>query len=148
MKKMKISPIMVTVIAILQTILMLSVQPAAFAEKIEGDEGPNTLIGTPGNDKIDSKGGNDGNIGDTIEGDGSGNDKINSGEGNDDNFGDTEVGTGSGDDKINAGQGDDVSTGNGGADKFQCGKGEDTVTDFNEEEGDKATGNCENILVS
>src|SRR5215207_8939620 len=143
MKKMKISPIMVTVIAILQTILMLSVQPAAFAEKIEGDEGPNTLIGTPGNDKIDSKGGNDGNIGDTIEGDGSGNDKINSGEGNDDNFGDTEVGTGSGDDKINAGQGDDVSTGGGGADKFQCGKGEDTVTDFNPEEGDKATGNCE-----
>src|SRR5215216_449220 len=130
---------------------MLSViQPAAFAEKIEGDEGPNTLIGTPGNDKIDSKGGNDGNIGDTIEGDGSGNDKINSGDGVDINrgdtlFGDGGDGTGSGDDKINAGQGDDELTGNGGADKFQCGKGEDTVTDFNEEEGDKATGNCENI---
>src|SRR5215216_5386675 len=112
MKKMKISPIMVTVISILQTILMLSViQPAAFAEKIEGDEGPNTLIGTPGNDKIDSKGGNDGNIGDTIEGDGSGNDKINSGEGNDDNFGDTLVGDGSGDDKINRGKGDDENFG-------------------------------------
>ena len=54
-------------------------------------------------------------------------------------------GTGTGDDKINAGQGDDTLTGNGGADKFQCGKGEDTVTDFNEAEGDKATGNCENI---
>src|SRR5215217_8945223 len=145
MKKMKISPIMVTVIAILQTILMLSVQPAAFAEKIEGDEGPNTLIGTPGNDKIDSKGGNDNNFGDTVEGDGSGDDKINSGKGDDVNIGDSGDGTGSGDDKINAGQGDDELTGNGGADKFQCGKGEDTVTDFNEEEGDKATGNCENI---
>jgi Ca2+-binding RTX toxin-like protein len=79
MKKTKIS--IIIAIAILQTILMLSVQPAAFAEKIEGDEGPNTLIGTPGNDKIDSKGGNDRNIGDTEAGDGSGDDKINSGEG-------------------------------------------------------------------
>jgi Ca2+-binding RTX toxin-like protein len=124
---------------------MLSVQPAAFAAKIEGDEGPNTLVGTPGNDKIDSKGGNDRNRGDTAFGDGSGDDKINSGKGDDVNFGDTTEGTGSGDDKINAGQGDDELTGNGGADKFQCGGGEDTVTDFNPEEGDKATGNCENI---
>ena len=163
---------MVIAIAILQTISMVSVvQPAAFAEKIEGDEGPNTLVGTPGNDNIDSKGGNDRNLGDAVIGDGSGDDKINSGEGSDTNSGDTLVGdgsgddkinsgkgddvnfgdtdpafgTGSGDDKINAGQGDDQLTGNGGADKFQCGKGEDTVTDFNEEEGDKATGNCENI---
>ena len=77
----------------------------------------------------------------------SGDDKINSGKGDDVNFGDTDpaFGTGSGDDKINAGQGDDTLTGNGGADKFQCGKGEDTVTDFNPDEGDKATGNCENI---
>src|SRR5215217_7122385 len=113
MKKTKISIIIVIAIAILQTILMLSViQPAAFAEKIEGDEGPNTLIGTPGNDKIDSKGGNDNNFGDTVEGDGSGDDKINSGEGFDINRGDTLFGDGSGDDKINAGQGDDELTGN------------------------------------
>jgi serralysin len=128
---------------------MLSiVQPAAFADKIEGDEGPNTLIGTPGNDNIDSKGGNDCNYGDSFSGDGSGDDKIKSGSGDDTYYGDTNPefgGTGSGDDKINAGQGDDTSTGNGGADKFQCGSGEDTVTDFNEAEGDKATGNCENI---
>ena len=80
---------------------MLYVQPAAFAEKIEGDEGPNTLIGTPGNDNIDSKGGNDRNFGDTEQGDGSGDDKINSGDGRDTNFGDTgDVGDGSGNDKI------------------------------------------------
>src|SRR5215216_8208704 len=103
MKKTKIS--IIIAIAILQTISMLSViQPAAFAEKIEGDEGPNTLIGTPGNDKIDSKGGNDFNSGDPFEGVGSGNDKINSGDGNDENVGDAGFG-GSGDDKINSGKG-------------------------------------------
>lgn len=89
--------------------------------------------------------GNDHNSGDTFQGDGSGDDKINSGKGDDVNFGDSEHGTGSGNDKKNAGQGDDQLTGNGGADKFQCGKGQDTVTDFNEAEGDKATGNCENV---
>ena len=31
-----------------------------------------------------------------------------------------------------------------GADKFQCGKGTDS-TDFNKAEGDKATGNCEDV---
>lgn len=39
---------------------------------------------------------------------------------------------------INAGQGDDQLTGNGGADKFQCGKGEDTITDYDPEEVDKS----------
>jgi Ca2+-binding RTX toxin-like protein len=120
-------------------------QTAVAAKKIEGTEGNDRIVGTPGNDNIDSKGGSDVNFGDTVIGDGSGDDKINSGKGDDVNFGDTTEGTGSGDDKINAGQGDDELTGNGGADKFQCGKGEDTVTDFKEEEGDKATGNCENI---
>ena len=77
----------------------------------------------------------------------SGNDKINSGKGDDVNYGDTvgDSNEGTGNDKINAGQGDDQLTGNGGADKFQCGGGEDTVTDFNEAEGDKAAGNCENV---
>jgi Ca2+-binding RTX toxin-like protein len=67
------------------------------------------------------------------------------GKGNDENYGDTYEGVGMGDDTINAGQGDDLLTGNGRADKFQCGSGTDEVTDFNQEEGDKATGNCENI---
>ena len=28
-------------------------------------------------------------------------------------------------------------------DEFKCGNGDDTITDFNEAEGDKASGNCE-----
>jgi len=66
--------------------------------------------------------------------------------GNDNNIGDTFIGDGSGNDKVNAGQGDDQLTGGRGEDKFQCSSGEDTVTDFNAAEGDKATGNCENII--
>jgi Ca2+-binding RTX toxin-like protein len=50
-----------------------------------------------------------------------------------------------GDDNIIGGDGDDQSTGNGGRDIFVCGEGEDTVTDYNEEEGDIATPDCENI---
>jgi hypothetical protein len=33
----------------------------------------------------------------------------------------------------------------GGTDKFQCGKGNDVVTEFNEAEGDKASRDCENV---
>jgi hypothetical protein len=33
----------------------------------------------------------------------------------------------------------------GGADKFQYGKGEYAITDYNPDEGDKASGNCEGI---
>ena len=33
-----------------------------------------------------------------------------------------------------------------GADKFQCDSGDDTVYDYNPEEGDKITGDCENIF--
>jgi hypothetical protein len=37
-------------------------------------------------------------------------------------------------------------TGSGGADKFNCGKGEDIIFDFNEAEGgDRASKNCENL---
>jgi hypothetical protein len=32
------------------------------------------------------------------------------------------------------------------ADKFQCGSGDDTVIGFDETDGDKATGNCENFI--
>jgi hypothetical protein len=42
-------------------------------------------------------------------------------------------------------KGDDSNTGNGGRDIFVCGEGEDdTVTDYNEAEGDIATPDCEN----
>jgi Ca2+-binding RTX toxin-like protein len=42
----------------------------------EGTEGDDEIVGTPGADQIDSKGGNDQNFGDTLEGDGSGDDVI------------------------------------------------------------------------
>ena len=44
-----------------------------------------------------------------------------------------------------SGEGDDQLTGNRGRDIFTCGGGEDTVTDFNEAEGDIATPDCENV---
>lgn len=46
---------------------------------------------------------------------------------------------------MNGGQGNDNLEGNDGADKYKCGSGQDTVVGFNEAEGDKATGNCENF---
>jgi hypothetical protein len=36
-------------------------------------------------------------------------------------------------------------SGGSDADKFKCGSGEDIVLDYNPDEGDKATGNCEGI---
>lgn len=76
--------------------------------------------------------------------------KTKSSKGNDVNFGDSTncastADCSSGDDKINAGQGDNELTG-GGADKFKCGGGDDTVFDYNPDEGDKITENCETIL--
>jgi Ca2+-binding RTX toxin-like protein len=146
---------------------------SVWAEVFEGTEGLDFIEGTPAADIIDSKGGDDSSTGDTFSGDGSGNDIIDNGEGNDINSGDSSVGDGSGDDVIVSGEeddsnfgdavpafggtgsgsdviisggGDDTNTGNEGRDIFVCGEGEeDTVTDFNEEEGDIATPDCENI---
>ena len=53
--------------------------------------------------------------------------------------------TGSGNDIIVSGGENDTNTGNGGWDIFVCGGGEDTVTDYNEAEGDIATPDCESI---
>ncbi len=116
-----------------------------WADVIEGTEGPDIIVGTPQDDIIDSKGGRDINYGDAINGDGSGDDVIVSGDDGDLNAGDTFAGAGSGNDVIASGEGDDQSTGNGGRDIFSCGGGEDTVTDYNEEEGDIAAPDCENV---
>jgi Ca2+-binding RTX toxin-like protein len=103
------------------TTILCSNRSPVWADVIEGTEGPDAIVGTPVDDLIDSKGGDDINEGDTKLGDGSGNDVILSGEG------------------------DDQSTGNGGRDIFVCGEGEDTITDYNAAEGDIATPDCENI---
>ena len=41
--------------------------------------------------------------------------------------------------------GDDTLTGDGGSDAFSCGSGIDTITDFNADEGDTKTADCENF---
>jgi hypothetical protein len=105
-----------------------------------------TVEGEGSGDDIIVSGEDDANFGDTLFGDGSGNDVIASGEGNDENVGDTVEGDGSGNDVIVSGEQDDTNTGNGGRDIFVCGGGEqDTVTDFNEAEGDIAAPDCENV---
>ena len=43
------------------------------------------------------------------------------------------------------GDGDDLLTGGEGAQRFICGGGEDTITDYNEAEGDTKTEDCENF---
>jgi Ca2+-binding RTX toxin-like protein len=46
---------------------------------------------------------------------------------------------------IIGGEGDDLLTGGNGANRFVCGGGEDTITDYNETEGDTKTADCENF---
>ena len=43
------------------------------------------------------------------------------------------------------GDGDDLLTGGEGAQRFVCGGGEDTITDYNPAEGDTKTADCENF---
>jgi len=43
------------------------------------------------------------------------------------------------------GDNDDLLTGGEGAQRFVCGGGEDTITDYNEAEGDTKTADCENF---
>ena len=43
------------------------------------------------------------------------------------------------------GEGNDVLTGGEGANRFICGGGEDTITDYDEAEGDTKSDDCENF---
>lgn len=43
------------------------------------------------------------------------------------------------------GDDDDLLTGGEGAQRFVCGGGEDTITDYDEAEGDTKTDDCENF---
>ena len=147
--------------AVLGTTIVGSSTTQAWADVIEGTEGPDFIVGTPEDDVIDSKGGSDFNSGDTIIGDGSGNDVIlsgeggdinradsfsgqgsgndviASGEGNDRNFGDTTFGDGSGDDIIASGDGSDVNFGDTAAEGE--GSGDDKI--ITGEGDDTNTGN-------
>ena len=151
------------------TIAGSSSNSQAWADLIEGTDLNDSLVGTPGDDLINSKGGEDENIGDSEIDDGFGNDIILSGEGDDFNHGDTLdndahgndiilsgeedtnegdasiLGDSSGNDIIVSGEDDDTNSGSEGSDIFVCGEGEDTVEDFNPGEGDIATPDCENI---
>lgn len=44
---------------------------------------------------------------------------------------------------IIGGDGDDLLTGGEGANRFVCGGGEDTITNYDESEGDTKTADCE-----
>lgn len=115
--------------------------------KIDGNDRPNDLNGTSGddvirgfggNDELDGRGGNDRLLGgtgnDELDGDagndtlvgGSGNDELDGGKGNDLLRG------GSGNDEIDGGRGNDMLFGGKGADifKFESRDGTDTIGDF------------------
>ena len=49
------------------------------------------------------------------------------------------------DDRLKGKNGDDVFHGYSGADYFECGKGKDTIKDFNPSEGDKKSSGCEKV---
>jgi len=101
-----------------------------------------TIVGTPGDDKLDGTTSNDvicglggddvisaGDGNDTIEG-GDGNDAIEGAAGNDiidGGDGNDKVDSGAGDDQIELGQGDDTGNGGPGADKLWGGDGSDSL---------------------
>ena len=89
-----------------------------------GDELPNSISGTSGNDSMLGKGGNDTMLGgggnDTIDA-GSGNDSVNGGDGNDSMLGQ------SGDDTMLGAAGNDVLNGNSGNDWLRGGDGDDRL---------------------
>lgn len=107
-----------------------------------GDAGNDILIGGPGNDELHGGDGNDqlyGNAGtDRLFGD-AGDDKLFATNGKD------RLDGGSGDDILTGMKGRDILTGGTGADTFvfetrgdsRGGKRSDTITDFNESEGDR-----------
>jgi Ca2+-binding RTX toxin-like protein len=131
-------------------------------DHLDGTDGDDTILGLGGddfiaglggNDKLDGGEGNDGQMNgfegdDTIDagsGDdfdlfgGEGNDRISGGGGNDDLFGED------GNDRLSGDAGHDRMFGGPGADEFACGGGVDAVMDFNAEEGDTKSRNCEEV---
>lgn len=97
-----------------------------------GIEGNDVIRGGKGFDFICGHKGNDFLYGDV------GNDKLFGFDGNDQLYG------GGGNDRLVGGAGDDKLSGNLGADFFDCGRGIDSITDFNASQGDSKTSDCEN----
>ncbi len=93
--------------------------------KLHGNDGDDTIDGRGGKDEIYGEGGNDnlkgGNNNDRIYG-GNDNDEINGDDGNDNLYG---------------GHSSDKEGQDNGADTFVLSKGDDTIHDFDHEEGDK-----------
>lgn len=91
-------------------------------DELLGTEGIDLLLGAQGNDILNSR-----SMGEVPPGRG---DCLKGDEGNDELIGSDQ---------------DDILTGGRGADFFNCGPGNDTVTDFNPGEGDFAVPDCEVI---
>jgi hypothetical protein len=78
-----LNSLLFVVLAVLGTMTVVGAGSSTnqvWADVIEGTEGSDTIVGTPLDDLIDSKGGKDDNLGDAFIGDGSGNDVIDSGD--------------------------------------------------------------------
>ena len=105
-------------------------------DTLRGSFGNDTLLGQNGFDQISGDDGDDwidgGNAGDTIDG-GAGNDWIRGSDGKDELYG------GADNDTLNGGQLDDTLTGGSGLDVFVFtgGWGQDVVTDFSSDDGEK-----------
>lgn len=121
-------------------------------DELSGDGGDDFLGGEQGDDTLSGEEGNDfleGGIGDDKLAGGQDDDNLFGGQGNDKvqgDSGDDFLSGLEGNDDLSGGEGDDILFGYDGADKFRCGSGQDTVVDFNEDQGDKKSSDCENIM--
>lgn len=139
-----------------------TVTPGLAGDPIYGAKGANTIIGTPyddliygrnaaeningltGNDIIFGKGGDD-----NIQGAQS-DDKLYGEKGDDILMGSYEndyLSGGSGNDQLYGGDHDDTLRGGKGANFFNCGNGFDVVVDFDAQNGDTRTNDCEVVNV-
>lgn len=119
------------------------VEALSFGNAIDGDHGPNLLIGGPGNDFIQGRGGNDeiaggddtdfidGQNGDDSVDGGPGSDQLTGGKGSDTldgGSGPDELSGDAGDDVLFGGDDDDVLHGGPGFDRCDGGTGDNTFT--------------------